>query len=412
MPIAALLALLVLQDSPPPPPADRIAGWTHDLDAWLAALEREHYLFRTGGLPDELYAGADELRAALEHLSDERVLTEFQRLATLARDGHTYVLPFAPRVVTTGLPLRFYAFADGWFVIDAAPELAHCIGAELRAIGPVPAAELETRLAPFVSRDNDHGVRWVGPSFLRLTGVLEAFGLERPSEGVPVTLRLQDGKEVVLELRPVPMSVMDGIPKLIPSRLPGAPPVPLYLRDLARPHGLHVLEDALYVQFNQVQDAPGATLAEFAATLGRALDEHRPARLVIDVRHNNGGDSTLLTPLLAQMRRFETERPDGALWILMGRNTFSAAQIFLARADRETKARFAGEPSSSSPNFVGEENAFVLPWSGAHTSISNRYHETIPGDTRTFIPPDLALPLGSADYFANRDPLLERVLQD
>jgi hypothetical protein len=42
-------------------------------------------------------------------------------------------------------------------------------------------------------------------------------------------------------------------------------------------------------------------------------------------------------------------------------------------------------------------------------SISNRYHETIPGDTRMFIPPDIPFELSSADYFANRDPLLELV---
>lgn len=35
----------------------------------------------------------------------------------------------------------------------------------------------------------------------------------------------------------------------------------------------------------------------------------------------------------------------------------------------------------------------MLPWSGARESISNRYHETIPGDTREWIAPDLVRPL-------------------
>jgi hypothetical protein len=52
----------------------------------------------------------------------------------------------------------------------------------------------------------------------------------------------------------------------------------------------------------------------------------------------------------------------------------------------------------------------VLPWSGAMGSISNRYHENAPGDARAWIEPDVALELTSADYFANRDPLLARVL--
>jgi hypothetical protein len=80
--------------------------------------------------------------------------------------------------------------------------------------------------------------------------------------------------------------------------------------------------------------------------------------------------------------------------------------------DRDTHAIFAGEPSSSRPNFVGEETPVQLPWSGAIGSISDRYHETIPGDKREWIEPEIKLVLSSADYFANRDPLLEKVLAD
>jgi hypothetical protein len=118
----------------------------------------------------------------------------------------------------------------------------------------------------------------------------------------------------------------------------------------------------------------------------------------------------LLPPLLSAFRNYEGARRDGRIYVLMGRNTFSAAQVFLAQMDRDTHAVFAGEPSSSRPNFVGEETEVVLPWSGAIGSISDEYHETIPGDKREWIEPDIKLTLSSGAYFANRDPLLEKVL--
>jgi hypothetical protein len=93
------------------------------------------------------------------------------------------------------------------------------------------------------------------------------------------------------------------------------------------------------------------------------------------------------------------------------RYTFSAAQIFIAQVNRHTRTVFAGEPSSSKPNFVGEENQIVLPWSGAIGSISNRYHESIPGDNRSWIEPEIKVELSSKDYFANRDPALEAILK-
>jgi hypothetical protein len=45
------------------------------------------------------------------------------------------------------------------------------------------------------------------------------------------------------------------------------------------------------------------------------------------------------------------------------------------------------------------------------TSISNRYHETIPGDHRAWIEPRPRIELGSTDYFANRDPVVEWILE-
>ena len=79
--------------------------------------------------------------------------------------------------------------------------------------------------------------------------------------------------------------------------------------------------------------------------------------------------------------------------------------------NKETHALFAGEPSASSPNFVGEGNYISLPYSGAMGSISNKYHETIPGDTRKWIEPDYPVLLSSAEYFKNEDPVLEFILK-
>jgi hypothetical protein len=410
---AVLAAALALAQAAELDSDERVAGWTSDLEHWLAALEREHYVFRESGVPDALYARADRLRERIPELSDQRILVELQGCASLAGDGHTYVLPFAPRVETTALPLQLYFFADGVFVIGAAAGHERWIGSEVLALGTTPADELVARLADYISRDNDQGIRWVGPAFLTLTGMLEAIAEGVTAAAIPVTLRTPDGARAEVVLAPVPpapSASTGGLPKLHPSRLPGAPPPPLWLRDVARAHWLEPLDErTLYVQFNQVADAPDQTLAEFAQRVVAAI-EAQTTRLVVDVRHNNGGNSYLFPPLIDVLASFERTRPVAELVILTGRNTFSAAQNFIAQVELRTDAVFAGEPSSSRPNFVGEENEVVLPWSGARGSISNRYHENAQGDERAWIEPDIALELTSADYFANRDPLLERVL--
>jgi len=390
--------------------AERVAGWTSDLDAWLATLTKEHYVWKKTPLSAALREAASRFRRDVAGWSDERALAELMRLSALAGDGHTYVLPFgAAKVASRMVPLRFYEFEDGLFVIDAEPGLEQWIGARVVTLAGLPADELMRRIRPYVARDNDEGVLWAGPFLLRFVGYLEAVSGRRITEKVPAKLQSRNGAEETVDLGPVPVPMMRGVPKLIPSRLPAAPPPPLYLRDVGRTFWFRPLGDALYVQFNQVMDAPDETLAAFAERLSSEIGKRSPRVLVVDVRHNNGGNLGLLDPLIAVLSRFTSEQP-GRLVVLCGRNTFSAAQVFLARAEHEARAQIAGEPSSSKPNFVGEENVVVLPWSGAMASISNRYHETIPGDQRQWIEPLPLLVLSSVDYFANADPLLDAVL--
>jgi hypothetical protein len=50
-----------------------------------------------------------------------------------------------------------------------------------------------------------------------------------------------------------------------------------------------------------------------------------------------------------------------------------------------------------------------LPYSGLEMTISTRYHQTDDQDQRTWIAPKIPVDLSSADYFANRDPVLDAV---
>lgn len=168
---------------------------------------------------------------------------------------------------------------------------------------------------------------------------------------------------------------------------------------------------AVYVQFNQVRNSHDESLAEFAGRLQEALSRRGAKTLIVDVRHNNGGNNNLVRPLVRVMVGFEVTGPDRRIFMIIGRNTFSAAQNFINRVEKWTDAEFAREPSSSSPNFVGEETNLLLPYSRIRGSVSTRFwQDSSPGDQRAWIPVDLPVELRAADYFAGRDPVLDAVL--
>jgi hypothetical protein len=248
--------------------------------------------------------------------------------------------------------------------------------------------------------------------FLGYRGPLEALGcVDSKAQEITLGFAGADGKELEAPVRFIPMR-MTIRAKFEPSHLPASPPVPLYLRHVTSNYWFEPLTDrrTVYFQFNQVVNSPEESLEAFSARLDASLGLLRPRLLVVDVRFNGGGNADLFGPLVRVIQEFRHRDPTAKLVVITGPCTFSAAQIFISILDRETKPIFAGEPSGSKPNFVGEENPVELPWSGVIANISNRYHETIPGETREWIEPEIKVELSSRDYFKNRDPVLESVL--
>ncbi len=393
------------------PTADRVKGWLADIDYLTAEIRRQHFVYKSRPLPESFGRKVRELKDAVPRFSDERMLLELQGLMRQLGDGHCYLLPITLRdQPTKWLPIQLYLFSDGLFVVDAEKGYERWLGRRITRLGPAPVADAMKRVSEFSSRDNEMGVSWVGPLLLRFRSMFEVLGLDPGSVKVRLGYHTGPGGEAEEDIDFIPVPRLRGVPKLgLPGTRVAAEP-PLYLRQVSLPYWFQRLDEGtLYLQFNQVMNGPDESLAAFARRLETALGERPPNLFVVDVRHNNGGNAELLLPLMAVLKTFESKQPAAKLVVITGRNTFSAAQIFISQVDRDTKALFAGEMSSSKPNFVGEENEVVLPWSKARGSISNRYHESIPGDRREGIEPDLKVEVSSADYFGNRDSVLDTV---
>ena len=387
----------------------RDEGWRHDLTFLIAEIRRVHVRFRNEPLPPGFEAEARALDREIPRLRDADVLLRLQSLMARLGDGHSVLYPFARRVTMPALPVRLYHFDDGWFVVETSDSLRSWLGRRVLAMGGVPMDTLVRRLPPIVSRDNPMGIEWIGPLYLRLGEVLASIGATRDPSRVRLTLEDASGRREDVMIR-ADRPLHPQAPKLGPPPS-GAPP--LWLRDAQRPFWLTPLPvpRALYVQFNQVADADSESLGGFALRLRTALARDSIRSLVVDLRHNNGGDGDLLGELRRTLVWFTAEDPRHRLFVLTGRCTFSAAQTFLNQIVHGTPAIVAGEPSSSRPDFPGEDTALRLPWSGAHGSISSRFHMVDGADTRVWIAPHIPVRLTAADYFGNRDPVLDAVLE-
>lgn len=381
--------------------------WQFDLDFLLAEIRRLHYRYRWDQLPADLTTVAANLRTQIPTLSDEQIIVRMQRVLAALGDGHSLVYFFFGDRELKRLPVNLYFFSDGLYVMHAAEPQKELVGSRVLKIGDLEPQAIVQRLAPYVTRDNDNMLRAMGVYFMTTPAFLREIGAIKDAGHVALTVKTTGGETRTVTLEPVAGGEM--IRSLLPPESQAAPP--LYLTRLDEPFWFVEVPEAkaLYFQFHHVMDTPNESLEAFSTRLKQFLDEKRPDNLIVDVRHNNGGNAELLPPLLRTLVQFEGSKPNAKIYVISGRTTYSACQIFIAQVEMLTHAVFAGEPSSSSPNFIGEDVPVSLPFSKVMVSISTRYHQGNGSDPWAWIAPTIPAALSSEDYFSNRDPVLEAV---
>ena len=386
----------------------RLLRWRADLDALDSALRKGHPKYFYKGSQPEYETALAALRKNLPRLNDSEIKAAMMHLAAMA-DGHTRIFFGQAALGFHIYGLRLYKFADGLFVIDAQTRETPPIGAKLLRIGRMDANEVFKRISAYVEHDNDAWLDFLVPTHLLVPELLQAAGVITDVAHPGFVFQTITG---TLTLNPPVLAADDFRVWSTLYSLPARAEV----RWLSRRGEAFWFEplpadNALYVQYNQVRPRSAQeALYDFAKRLDAALTEHPGWRVIVDLRNNGGGDNTTFGPLLGWLQSPRVNQP-GKLYVLLGRNTFSAAANFATRVEQTTQAVFVGEPMGGSPNLYGDIRTHTLPHSGIEVWVSARYWQmSTPGDRRVTITPSISAPLTSADWFAGRDAALAAAL--
>jgi len=396
----------------------RDEGWRFDLALLAREVKRKGYnrLPRTYTYA-EFEAEIKRISDAVPKLTDIQITIELTKLVVKLGDGHSAMQGsrFRPELFLS-VPVRFYLFSEGLFITAADAKYKDLLGAQVLKYGERTVDEVMKALDPFVSRDNEMRPKEFAPTLMRFLALANGIGLIPDAKKVSLTVKDAEGKTRAVEL-----AVDDTAPqvdRVLPASWVSYPqtlaaPLPLYLKNLNSTYWYEYLSDSktVYFQYNNVINDKAETLAAFTDRLFKFIGESPVEKLVIDMRWNNGGNTFLNHPLLLALMRNEKINQRGRLFVIIGRKTFSAAQNSATFFERFTNAIFVGEPSGSSPNFIGEETPFTLPYSKINVNISNLYWaSSSPLDFRTWIAPTLYTPPTFEAYKSNRDPAMEVIL--
>lgn len=396
----------------------RADGWRADLAALVPGMAAIHPDLAHGTSREDLDAAVSALSATVDTATDDQLMVGVLRVVAMVSaagcDAHTgaYIWGSGTYPVDS-MPLRLWLFpnedgdGDEVVVVDALAPYRDLIGSRIDSVDGHPIADVLAAIDPIVPRDNAQTVRLLLPRFLLIPQVLRGLGL---ADAGPISLAATSaaGAASTVEVEPVTIAAYNAWAGPYGLHLPADPAVPylsriddaLWWTEL--PDELDPDRHTLFVQSNRTDDLPATLLADLAA----AVRQPDVSRVVLDLRHNFGGELRAIPPLQAPFEDPAVDRPE-RLYVVTGRNTFSGGALLASRLDAGTGAVIVGEPMGGCPTIWSDASDLRLASSGITVSVAGDTAVGVdPNDTRLTIQPEIAAVLAREDWADGVDPAL------
>jgi hypothetical protein len=382
------------------------AAWRDDLRYFARELPKRHKNLYHATTPAQFERAIADLDRDIPSLQDHQIIVRLHQIAATVGDGHTGVhLPPS----FTMYPLRLFWFGTELRVTGAAREYDAALGARVIAIGGLGIDQVQTRVRtcfPSAGNENEWYVMSTSPAFIVRPEVLHTLGIVPDLGRAPFTFADDEGRQTTIEIAPIAVPPAVGGVVTLGLRAAAKEP-PLYQQKPGEPFWFTYLaeSDTIYVSFRRYTQLGDRTKALFAL-----VDSHPAARLVIDMRQNGGGDFFVgRKHLIAPIRQRPALNQKGRVFVIIGRQTFSAALANAVDFRNDTNAILVGEPIGERPNSYSENDEMTLPHSHLVVSYSTKYYAFVKDDVPAVLP-DQRIDPSWPEWRAGRDPVMDWIL--
>lgn len=397
---------------------DRKEQWIKDLTFLSKTIETSHYNSLTKTNKETWANSYQTIQKDIPSLSDAELYLNFMKYTAQAGDGHTCIWPISSdRFKFQMLPASIYPFDDGFYFKYTDEQHKAYVGAKVLRIGKLSIEEIFDKIEPFAGHENLMHRKLLSPNLLGNVQILKMIGAIDDIGKVNIEIE-QEGRKQIIFMDAIPLDYPSlstnhmNPNQWIPMNSHASHPLPLWLRHPEKYYWYNSLEnlEAIYFQYNNILEHDSLSFDAFCKELFVTMKSKKTKTLIIDIRMNEGGSTPLYYPLLKQLLSHENQLEH--LFVIIGRRTYSAAMNLATDLEHWTNAIFIGEPTGSSPNFIGENKIFKLPYSQIQVSVSDRYHQrgaSNSQDKRVWIAPDVYIGLNSSDFAKNIDPVMNAI---
>jgi C-terminal processing protease CtpA/Prc len=389
-------------------------AWRQDLEFLATEIPRRHKDAFHAITRNQFENTASELSLQIPSLNNDQIVVALMKITASIGDGHTHV-ETPPNFHS--FPITLYWFDDSLRVTKASPEYTRALGARVVQVGDTSIDDALKAVNTVIPQgEGKQWVRRISPELLVCSEVLHGLGVLSNAARGQFIFEDDTGKRFSLDLETLSEFQRHGAEQEWPSATRRQPVSSEHANEDEWFTYLDA-EHTLYFKFNH---APGyLEFRRFSKRLFEVFDRQQVERMVIDLRNNRGGDSTkfrwIFLPRLID-RRFsrqcfacprEINKPS-ELYVLVGRETYSAGMITAVELKQEAAAMLVGEPSGGRPDAYDEDRPLELPNSHLVVFVSTRYYRLVQDNTPGLIP-DKEIALTWQEFAEGRDPVLEWV---
>src|SRR6185436_16538970 len=218
-----------------------------------------------------------ELKKKIPTLTDNEIILEIIRIMRKMNDGHSWAMPpFEHPDFKMTLPLLFYQFKEGLYVIAGDPKYKELLGSQVIEYAGIPVEKFTAVFNPYIMRDNQNSLLVKVPYILRTPTFLKTKKLIKDASAIELKVRDMNGnqKMVTVKADTTQPNIWNVLPSPatwinLPEILPGK--VPLYLKDMGNAHWWEYLPASkmVYCQVNKILNAPNQSFAQFIERMFR-----------------------------------------------------------------------------------------------------------------------------------------------
>ncbi len=371
-----------------------------DLEIYRTTISTKHKKPFTKISKEQFTKKVDSLISIIPFINKDKFTIELLKINSLIEDEHTILFP----INEMEIPFKFELFDEGMAIIASDSTNQKYLLHRILSINNKPWSKIDSLYKTIIKRDNPSYFKFFETYYFNNAELLKGIGIIEDFVAIPFQLLTPNGDTI--------NAIINSNQKSQNISWKYAPQFKNLLAYSNNSNYWFKYDEkskTLYFNFQHCSEDANESFKTFNKKLFQTIAEVKHSIIILDLRFNGGGNSTVLKPFIESIKKSDLNTKE-RFYVLIGRNVMSSSLMNVIELKKMTNATFIGEPTGGNINHFGEIKSFELPYSKIKVTYSTKYWENWKNHNGAF-KPDIEISNTLSNFLNAYDKAIEFVLQ-